>query len=506
LRFGPPSQPGEIQGVGEMKKISPSTKLNLFWVGALLFFLFQPGEGTTLAVAQVGAGGWGAPVNLSNSETVSSTPSIAVDPAGGVHVVWSEETEDERAFIRYATLQDGAWSAANEIVSSPYYQVADYPSLAADSQGYLHLVWRGDATLYYSRAYAPLAGSALNWSRPQALEDVQDFIGAPDLVVDGQDRLYLIYPINLGGRSGIYAMQSTDGGRTWSDPAVVYRNSRSNRMVDDVHLAVDADGGKHAAWVESNYPETFPPIGIRYSQALADEQGWSEAQSLADGPYGDPEILARGSAEVHVVYSGTAEDRYKFHRWSSDSGRNWTESWRNSEVGGFQGYAGLALDGSDRIHWLMAASVLNVRRDALFHTSWNGESWSAGEAPLFNVSTKSNPMDVTAVVGLGNQLHVALMYPLEAPGLPDGNNEIYYIGRALGAVPTPARQLATITPRPTQPATATARLIETSQPTLAARIGQASSISDSLILAIGGGMLLALLLVSGVILLARRKS
>jgi hypothetical protein len=268
---------------------------------------------------------------------------------------------------------------------------------------------------------------------------------------------------------------------------------------------VDADGGKHAAWVESNYPETFPPIGIRYAHALADGPGWSEALSLADGPYGDPAILARGSTEVHVVYSGTAEDRYKFHRWSSDSGRNWTESWRNSEVGGFQGYAELTLDGSDRIHWLMAASVLNVRRDALFHTSWNGESWSAGEAPLFNVSTQSNPMDVTAVVGMGNQLHVALMYPLEAPGLPEGNNEIYYIGRALDAELLPARQLATITPRPTQPATATARLVETSQPTLAARTGQASSISNGLALAIGGGMLLALLLVSGVILLTRRR-
>lgn len=488
-----------------MKKLDYSILVSVCWVGFFALALLWPGSLAPPAAAQVGAVGWGAAVNLSNSETVSSSPSLAVDPAGGVHVVWSEETEDGRSFINYAGLQDGSWLAANEIVSSPYYEIADYPSLAADSQGYLHLVWRGDATLYYSRAYALLAGSALNWSRPQALEEVQDFIGAPDLVVDGQDRLTLIYPIILGGRSGIYAMQSTDGGRTWSDPAVVYRNTASNRMVDDAHLAVDANGGKHAVWVESNYPETFPPIGIRYAHALADEQGWSEALSLANGPYGDPAILARGLTEVHVVYSGTAEDRYKFHRWSSDSGRNWTESWRNSEVGGFQGYADLALDGSDRIHWLMAASVLNIRTDGLFHTSWNGESWLTGDAPLLNASTKSNPMDVSAAVGLGNQLHVALMYPLEAPALPEGNNEIYYIGRSLDAANSAPRPLATITPRPTSIPTATAGPAATRQPTLAARGGQASSLSDGLVLALGGGMLLALTLVSGVILLARRK-
>lgn len=457
--------------------------------------------------ARAQSGGWSAPVNLSQSETNSGSPSVAVDPSGGVHVVWSEETEDGRAFISYSSQQDGDWSAANEIVASPYYEIADYPSLAADSQGTLHLVWRGDATLYYSRAYAPLAGLAQSWSRPLALEEVQDYIGAPDLVVDSQDRLYLIYPIILGARSGIYSLQSSDGGRTWSDPTVVYRNSRSNRMVDDAHLAVDANGGKHAAWVESNYPETFPPIGIRYAHALADEPGWSEALSLADGPYGDPAILARGAAEVHVVYSGTAEDRYKFHRWSADGGMNWSETYRNSEVGGYQGLPDLVLDGNYNLHWLTTAGVFQIGDDCLYHTIWQENSWTRGDVPLCGEVSMQNPWDVAAAVAFGNELHVIIQYPIASDVQQAGYQyEIFALHLELASKRLASRPLAAPTIAPATPATPDREaMIPTPQPTLIARAWQGGAPSDGLVLALGGGMLLALVLVIGVILLARRR-
>ena len=71
------------------------------------------------------------PVNLSNSETLSSDPSMAVDPSGVVHVVWSEETDDGRSFISYAQLSEGNWSPANEITGSRDTEIADYPTLAS---------------------------------------------------------------------------------------------------------------------------------------------------------------------------------------------------------------------------------------------------------------------------------------------------------------------------------------------------------------------------------------
>ncbi len=343
-----------------------------------LAFAITPSRPGT-AARQIDSG-WDSPVNLSNSETQSTNPSMAVDPSGVVHVVWSEETEDGRSFISYAQLSEGNWSPANEIAGSPNTEIADYPTLVADANGYLHLVWHGDATLYYSRAYAPQAGEAQSWSPPAALEYIQDNIGRPHLQIDSVGVLHLVYPILLGSESGIYYMKSSDGGLNWSDPTSIYNNRRADRSIDMPRLAVSAaaDGRLHVVWVESDYPETFPPIGIRYSSSSDGGETWSEATSLADGPYSFPEVITRGSDEVHMVYSGTGGDRYKFHRWSADSGTAWEEVYRNTEVGGYQGLPALVVDSADQLHLLTTASVFQIGIDSIYHTVWQDGTWLPG--------------------------------------------------------------------------------------------------------------------------------
>lgn len=468
----------------------------LTWLGLLAL----PGS-HQLASAQEAGVGWSAPLNLSNSETQSLYPSLVVDPSGGVHVIWQEEIEDGRIFIRYAGLKDGAWSQPNEILTSPESQAADYPTLAADAQGYLHVVFRGDATLYYSRAYAPLAGSAQSWSEPQALEYAQNYLGRPHLQIDAQDRLHLVYSIGLGGKSGIYYQQSSDGGRNWSEPAVVYRNNRSDRTVDLPRLAVAADGRLHAVWVEADYPETFPPLGIRYAASGDGGQTWSEVVSLADGPYSFPAILTAPTAvpeeeEVHVVYSGTQPDRYKFHRWSADGGQSWLEVLRNTEVGGFQGLPALVSDSSQAIHWLTSASIFKINLDGVYSIHWQAGEWQVSEVLLRNVTPDNNPGDVSAAVGLGNQLHVAVQYPIPSANQGGGSqSEIYYLRQDLSSPRLPGRTLAAPTTPPATPTSSqTVNLAATLPAILNTTPGQAGSPLAALMLGLLAALVVVLLL------------
>lgn len=422
--------------------------------GLLALLFFSSGQP---AAGQQSARGWSAPRNLSNSETQSDYPSLAVDPAGGVHVVWQEEAGDGRIFIRYAGLKDGAWTPANDIITSPDSQVADYPSLAADSQGYLHLAWRGDATLYYSRAYALLAGSAQNWSEPAALEYTQNYIGRPYLIGDAQDRLHLVYPIIIGGNSGIYYQASSDGGRNWSEPVAIYKNNRADRTISLPRLAIDPDGALHAVWVEAGYPESFPALGLRYAASRDSGQTWSEPVSLADGPYDSPQIVAGprsapGKAIIHLVYSGTAGDRYKFHRWSADGGRTWEAPFRNTEVGGLQGLPALAFDSNQVLHWLTSASIFNIRNDGLYHIEWQDGDWHASEILMRNQASEQNLQDVAAATVLGNELHVVVQFPLNSANQPSGwQNEIFYLRKDLASPRLPASTLPAPTPRPATP-------------------------------------------------------
>ena len=361
-------------------------------------------------------GGWSAPVNLSNSETDSINPAIAADPAGGVHVVWSELTDEEHSYINYAGLVDGYWTPANEIITSPGSATASYPSLACDSQGMLHLVWKGDANLLYSHAFALEAGSAKSWSEPQALEYVQNYIDMPNLAVDNQDQLHLAFAIQIGDKSGVYYSRTLDAEHHWSDPRTVYPNLVSERMVSKARIMVTKDGKLHVVWVEQNYPETYPPIGIRYSRSEDGGASWSDPVSLADGPYDDPEIIENEAGETHVVWSGTSTDRYKFHRWSADGGLTWSGMYRNTEIGGIAGWPALVEDSLGRLYWVMVGDIYSMEtegpKDALYAAVYEQGAWSPGIEVYRENVQEQNIGTVSGVIVGGDKLHAVVSSPV----------------------------------------------------------------------------------------------
>ena len=152
----------------------------------------------------------------------------------------------------------------------------------------------------------------------------------------------------------------------------------------------------------------------------------SKPFTLADGPYSYPAILWKPLGEVHVVWSGTKPDRYKFHRWSDDEGLTWSETWRDHNIGGYQGLPALALDSSLAVHWLTVASVFSIQNDSLYHQVWQDGKWSAGQIVLRGEPVEQNGQDVAAEVVLGDVLVVANQVPIASDIQPGGwQYEIY---------------------------------------------------------------------------------
>jgi hypothetical protein len=407
--------------------------------------------------AQSGTGNWENPINLSASNADSNTPSVAADRSGVVHVVWADFFDDGSSYITYTHLKNGSWSPANEIMTSPNAGQVYYPSLAADSLGNLHLVWSDTLTIYYSRSFSSLASSSQNWTTPQSLEYKQNNVTTPDLIVDSRNVLHVVYAISIGDASGIYYVYSDDQGDHWSEPAIVYKNFRSDRMVDSPRIAAGPEGSLHVVWTEYNFPDTFPAIGIRYTHRLPGETSWGNMISLADGPYRDSAIAVRNNVEVHVVWSGTQPDRFKFHRQSLDDGKTWRDSYRNQEVGGYQGYPALVVDSSQGLHWITVGTDFNTLLDSLAYFQWLESGWSSGEMTTPNFVSGNNPMNVGAAIALGNELHIVVSYPVESVGNVNGYQmDIYYFNRPIDAPAIQPVELIlptlppTLTPAPTQ--------------------------------------------------------
>lgn len=427
---------------------SPFKYLYIFSFFVLLSWQsFSPNGNMNQVKAQ--EAGWSLPVNVSDSATESGPPAMAADPAGGVHMLWTEEDQGGANAILYSYLINGIWSVPNDILINEALTSFDLPGLVCDSQGYLHTAYKA-AGITYSSAYAPLAGSASQWKAAVVLAPSMNHLTKPHLIVGSDDSLHLVYAIQIGSYSGIYYLQSTDSGKNWSTTLPVYENYNQIRMVDQPGITIDPNGKLHVVWTEYNYPETFPPLGIRYSSSV-DGKFWEPPVSLADGPYMDPAIIALGDQEIHVVWSGTDIDRYKFHRYSKDSGESWLGIWRNEESGGLTGLPGLAIDSQGVLYWFHIGTALKLdRQDWLFENTFTNGIWSNSRTIFVDAVAEQNTKNVTAIISLGNQLHTALWVPVRKSD-GDYQGDVFYFHKQLTSPPVEPRPLpASLVSAPTE--------------------------------------------------------
>lgn len=403
--------------------------------------------------------GWSNPLNLSNTPTNSLLPSLAVDAYGNVHIIWIEEVDPGFSVVLYSRLGNNGWSTPVDIFASNDQGMIDRAILLGDASGKLHILFSRSG-IQYSWAYADQAGSALNWLPPETVVQPFTNITHHHAVISSDGGLHLVYDIANGPNSGIYYLSSPDGGITWNESTVIHPNPSPNLMVSQPRIAISKSGGIHVVWETNNYPEAFPPTGIQYSSST-DGKIWEPATPLAVGPYTEPTILALGENEVHIVWSGTDTDRYKFHRYSKNNGNSWTDTWRNTELGGLQGLPDLVADSLGRIYWLKVGTIFGMPvssgqiQDSLHENVFVNGTWEPGQVLLPSSYAYQNQMNVTAVVAKGNELHTAVMNPLGIEG-NDYQFDIYYLRKKLDSPEITISPVATITPtsQPTQTTTA----------------------------------------------------
>ena len=383
--------------------------------------------------------GPGASQLLSDPRVQSWAPVVTADVAGTVHVIWSETlTAQSRAdgfegdTLHYARRTGSLWSEPTAIIKSPDDLAAEWPAVAADASGTLHLIWGTGgiySRLYYSHAPACCADTARAWSTPQAL--AQPILLTPDITVERTDTVHVVYASQPPG-NGIFYVRSTDGGGTWSLPT---RISGQPLRPDDAtvwpRITVDARHRVHVVW--SVIP--WPGRAVMYARSENAGETWSEPlvmddrtmSTYRDANYGPLLInVATAGNDVHVLWDG-APTVERSHRWSGDGGKTWSaRSTLMPEVTGVgrSGWNDMAIDSEGRLH--------AVSLSAPFHALWDGNSWSDAE----RLSPDKNGELVRSVIGLGNVLHVVWLD--KTPGIP---NTVRYAPKLLGCPAVAAQRL-----------------------------------------------------------------
>jgi len=145
-------------------------------------------------------GSWSTPLRISTKSLYrDDRPSIAVDSANNIHVVWDGYDTPATGYqINYAKY-DGSWSTPIRISTAAGMALKAqwYSSLALDSDDHLHVVWIGWTTVhptYFQTWYALYDGE---WQDPvrlsTALNMANNSQGTPSIAVDSLDNIHVLW-------------------------------------------------------------------------------------------------------------------------------------------------------------------------------------------------------------------------------------------------------------------------------------------------------------------------
>ena len=239
---------------------------------------------------------------LTEKDADQQYPSIAVDKNSVVRVVWQGYGWGVNTGwhnIQYRMRTD-SWQAQEAVTDAASHQ--RLPSIAVDEDGYAHVAWEGtgwgENPNDYNIQYRKRTDS---WQAQEAVTDVathQASFGPPSLAVDSDGYVHVVWCDESAEDWNIRYRKRTD---SWQAQEAV-TDAGLNVLPS---LAVDGGGAVHVAWMERDLVGGF--WNIRYRRRttswqtpvnIAEEELWP---ALCDG-------LASGYALIWTAYDGEKYD------------------------------------------------------------------------------------------------------------------------------------------------------------------------------------------------------
>jgi hypothetical protein len=457
-----------------------------YWLVALLVV-----AGSGRAAAQGVTIDWSPATNLSNTPTSSNRPTIAADPAGNVHVVWGEEIGGESILgipgqlildanaLVYRRWDGSTWSDPTDIIAVRGDDVADYPSLAADSYGYLHLVWTGISTIYYSRALASQAGSPHAWTTPRIVGGSARTSWESAITVDAQGDVHILYA-DGGDNPAVRHVRIEDNGlgkMTWTSLSAPLVTPEAGFL--NVSLRIDPKGRMHALW--GSVARDGYGYAIYYARSVDAGQTWSSPVQLARGKVGEeyaqyPSLGIAGDSELHLIYAYPF-NMARIERISRDAGETWGEP--HTIYPDLEGIGGFNFQFSDPAGNPHAVSNMRTHDQAsgLIYWRWLGDRWSPWQFASDETGDKAlGGHFPAATIRLGNEIHAVWNTNFSSQA-----GEVWHVSGTIPGAPaqTPAPlPVAEVTPQTPQPSEQPSPGAQAAQPTVVAS-GSMSAVSGS---------------------------
>jgi hypothetical protein len=388
--------------------------------------------------AQTGDIVWNEPVNISNSPELTSTdPFLLADPAGLVHLFWAERSSAGVAqnpdTLLYAYWDGEKWSKPIDIFFSPDSDgnpTVSYPHAVLDDNGRIHLFWISEPNypyyaLNYSSVEAGQAKYASAWQPKVILAD--DLTGTKysiHVAYSPPDTLHVVYASGAQGSRPkedrtVHYIRSTDLGKTWSKPVVIFTSPVLLMGVSDTRLLFVPPNTLYASW--TLWDDTGNGKRIYFTRSQDSGITWDAPVVLTENRDDEYErdwnnMVQLDKNLLMTIWEGGWR-AYRNAQYSLTEGSSWSDPIDIfPRLIGDNGYVEFVKDSNNKWHAFLAQRIREGNEgtgqaDAVFlwESSWlGGTGWSDPVQAISGESTRAMTNPKVAIVN-GNRI-VATWY------------------------------------------------------------------------------------------------
>jgi len=289
-----------------MKTEASMKKLFLFTFLGLIYF-------TSSLFSQT----WSPPKRLTWNSGNSWEPYVAIDSSDQIHLVWADETPGNfEIFYKNSTDGGATWSLISRITWTS--GVSRYPNIKIDSNGYIHLIWTdylsGNGEVFHKKS----TDSGITWLIPKRITWNSGTSINPKMIIDAADVIHLVWEDSTTWPSEIFYKQSMDGGKTWIGLKRLCWNSDPSMFPE---IAMDTNGTLHVVWSE------FIPSNIQIHSKSSPDKGvtWNPLKKLTWNLNFSRSKLSSGSGNrIFCVWQGGTGPGEIYSKVTTDSGVTWS--------------------------------------------------------------------------------------------------------------------------------------------------------------------------------------
>ncbi len=310
--------------------------------------------------------GWSTPASVYASSDNSWRPGMAAGPNGDIHIIWKEETVS----TVYTTVYQKGLAPTTPISITPVITLATAHDIAVDSANTPHLVQQGNKSTTSTTPYDILYSQG-------AVADTPVYTGGsgtgsqyPSITADSQDNLHLVWQETEGGADGvIYYSQGVTGSGSISWMTATPIPTYSVVITDAARpsITIDDNNTLHLVWIDhlskaeqyiyyARSPAT-PTTWITPTRIMTQSVGVNDASPSYVAP-----VIAVFSDTIYVAWhdntndSGSLEDIY--YTSSTNAGTTWATPVNVSNSDNVQSlHPQIVADGQGAVHFVWQEKV-----------------------------------------------------------------------------------------------------------------------------------------------------